>query len=111
MSSDKNQFMLQLASNLQALEQAGDWIGKRLLVGRYGAERCELANQALQNHQGVPPPPNCEVQPSGADAWEFLKEEFELDLDTALGCAQTGLAQAFEHGINLIDQNCGQNLA
>ena len=111
MSSDKTQFMLQLASNLQALEQGGDWIGKRLLVRRYGTERCELANQALHNRQGMPPPPNYEVQASGADAWEFLKEEFELDLDTALVCGQTGLAQAFEHDINLIDQSCEQNLA
>ena len=68
MSSDKNQFMPQLASNLQALEQGVDQIGKRLLVGRYGAERCELANQALHNHQRVPPPPGCEAQTSGADA-------------------------------------------
>ena len=33
MSSDNNQFMLQLTSNLQALEQGRDWIDKRLLVG------------------------------------------------------------------------------
>ena len=111
MPSTNTQFLLQLGVNLQTLEQGKDWIGKRLMIGRYGTERCRLAALTIKIHQGVLPSPNCEVEPSGAEDWLFLRTEFEIDLETAEAFGQHGTAQALQHGINLIDQHCTINPA
>ena len=105
--TNQQKSLLQLGANLLALDHAGDWIGKRLTNGRYGMEKCAAATAIALAHTEALPEPDCSVQPSShADNTEFLREEFELDLDTALSYGQQGLAEAFRHGINLIEQNC-----
>ena len=105
--TNEQKSLLQLGANLLALDNAGDWIGKRLTTGRYGMEKCSTATTMALAYPEALPKPDCSIQPScHADNAEFLHEEFKLDLDTALSYGQQGLAEAFRHGINLIEQNC-----
>ena len=74
---------------------------------RYRMEKYNAATAITLVHPETLPEPDCFVQPSNhADNAEFLHEEFKLDLDTALSYGHQGLAEAFRHGINLIEQNC-----
>ena len=101
---------LQVAADILACRQAGDWITEHLITDRRGKPRVQLALLHASQSLSALPEPSCVPEPSSeADNFQYLAEAFELDLDTATASDQQDLIDAFSHGINLVVQSFPQH--
>lgn len=114
----RRQFLLQLAANLNAMDDAHDWAGGHQLWCLYGYRACLDALELARELPGDVPAPTVQPTPASAENWgnfegtlrDELERCLELVADANTEQAERRRAAAdvadLQHGLNLIEQRC-----
>ena len=103
-------FLLQLGSNIQAMEAAHDYNSLNIIEFFHSSQDRSNARTAVANHPDRVPPANCTVSPTSYANWMHLQNRIYRDIQIIQFNPNQDLPRLADllHMANMVDQGCYQ---